>query len=188
MLVVSFDIGIINLGCSVLYDNKLIVWKVIKLFDKLKKSITINQISESIYLHLDELIGEIKENTSNNIDLVLLENQPSKGVMKTVQMLIYGFFYNLKHYDNYVLDIVQVNASIKLEGYEMDKTCSKAEQYRNNKKKSIEICTNLIKGNNRLEEIMLQYKSKKDDLCDSLLQIIGYIKKKNICDINIKND
>ena len=97
MLIVSFDIGIINLGCSVLYDNKLIVWKVIKLFDKLKKSITINQISESIYLHLDELIGEIKENTSNNIDLVLLENQPSKGVMKTVQMLIYGFFYNLKH-------------------------------------------------------------------------------------------
>ena len=59
MLIVSFDIGIINLGCSVLYDNKLIVWKVIKLFDKLKKSITINQISESIYLHLDELIGEI---------------------------------------------------------------------------------------------------------------------------------
>lgn len=53
MLIVSFDIGIINLGCSVLYDNKLIVWKVIKLFDKLKKSITINQISESIYLHLD---------------------------------------------------------------------------------------------------------------------------------------
>ena len=35
MLIVSFDIGIINLGCSVLYDNKLIVWKVIKLFDKL---------------------------------------------------------------------------------------------------------------------------------------------------------
>ena len=150
--------------------------KVIKLFDKLKKSITINQISESIYLHLDELIGEIKENTSNNIDLVLLENQPSKGVMKTVQMLIYGFFYNLKHYDNYVLDIVQVNASIKLEGYEMDKHVVKQNNIEIIKK-SIEICTNLIKGNNRLEEIMLQYKSKKDDLCDSLLQIIGYKKK-----------
>ena len=188
MLVVSFDIGIINLGCSVLLDNKLIVWKVIKLFEKMKKSISISELSEMIYIRMDELIGEIKENTELNIDIVLLENQPSKGVMKTIQMLIYGYFYNLKHYDNYVLDIVQVNASIKLEGYEMDKTCSKAEQYRNNKKKSIEICTNLIKGNNRLEEIMLQYKSKKDDLCDSLLQIIGYIKKKNICDINIKND
>ena len=36
MLVVSFDIGIINLGCSVLLDNKLIVWKVIRLFEKMK--------------------------------------------------------------------------------------------------------------------------------------------------------
>ena len=185
MLIVSFDIGIINLGCSVLYDNKLIVWKVIKLFDKLKKSITINQISESIYLHLDELIGEIKENTSNNIDLVLLENQPSKGVMKTVQMLIYGFFYNLKHYDNYVIDIVQVNASIKLEGYEMDKTCSKAKQYRNNKKKAIEICCEMIKDNTRLENIFKEYKKKSDDLCDSLLQIIGYLKKRKKIEIKM---
>ena len=185
MLIVSFDIGIINLGCSVLYDNKLIVWKVIKLFDKLKKSITINQISESIYLHLDELIGEIKENTSNSIDLVLLENQPSKGVMKTVQMLIYGFFYNLKHYDNYVLDIVQVNASIKLQGYEMDKTCSKAEQYRNNKKKAIEICCEMIKDNTRLEDIFKEYKKKSDDLCDSLLQIIGYLKKRKKIEIKM---
>ena len=144
----------------------------------MKKSISIAELSQMIYIRMDELIGEIKETNDQNIDLVLLENQPSKGVMKTIQMLIYGYFYNLKHYDNYVVDIVQVNASIKLEGYEMDKTCSKAEQYRNNKKKSIEICCSMIKDNERLESIFKEYKSKADDLCDSLLQIIGYLKKR----------
>ena len=92
MLVVSFDIGIINLGCSVLLDNKLIIWKVIRLFEKMKKSISIAELSQMIYIRMDELIGEIKEINDQNIDLVLLENQPSKGVMKTIQMLIYGYF------------------------------------------------------------------------------------------------
>jgi len=185
MLVVSFDIGIINLGCSVLLDNKLIVWKVIRLFEKMKKSISIAELSQMIYIRMDELIGEIKETNDNKIDLVLLENQPSKGVMKTIQMLIYGYFFNLKHYDNYVIDIVQVNASIKLEGYDMDKTCSKAEQYRNNKKKAIEICSLMIKDNERLENIFKEYKSKADDLCDSLLQIIGYLKKRKKIEIKM---
>ena len=85
MLVVSFDIGIINLGCSVLLDNKLIVWKVIKLFEKMKKSISISELYEMIYIRMDELICEIKENTDLTIDLVFLENQQSKGVMKTIQ-------------------------------------------------------------------------------------------------------
>lgn len=185
MLIISFDIGIINLGCSVLLDNKLIVWKVIRLFDKYKKSITVDSLATAIYIHMDELIGEIKDITDSKIDLCLLENQPSKGVMKTIQMLIYGYFYNLKHYDNYVIDIVQVNASIKLEGYEMDKTVSRAEQYKNNKKKSIEICCEMIKGNEKLETIFNTYKQKADDLCDSLLQIKGYLKKK--LKINIIN-
>jgi|TARA_B110000259_G_scaffold56642_1_gene66849 hypothetical protein len=183
MLVVSFDIGMINLGCSVLLDNKLIVWKVISLFEKMKKSITIAEISQMIYIRMDELVGDIKEHTDEKIDYVLLENQPSKGVMKTIQILIYGYFFNLKHYDNYVKDIVQVSASLKLEGYEMDKTCSKSEQYRNNKKKAIEICSEMIKGNERLENIFNIYKKKADDLCDSLLQIKGYLKKRK--DINI---
>ena len=57
MLVVSFDIGIINLGCSVLLDNKLIVWKVIKLFEKMKKSISISELSEMIYIRMDESVS-----------------------------------------------------------------------------------------------------------------------------------
>lgn len=186
MLVISFDIGIINLGCSVLLNNKLIIWKVIRLFDKMKKSITISDLSQIIYIRMDELIGEIKEHTDNKIDYVLLENQPSKGVMKTIQVLIYGYFFNLKHYDDYVGDVVQVSASLKLAGYEMDKTCSKAEQYRNNKKKAIEICCDMIKGNERLETIFNTYKKKADDLCDSLLQIKGYLKKRKDIDITVE--
>lgn len=183
MITISFDIGVVNLGCAVLYNDKLIIWKVIKLFEKMKKSITISQLVEIIYIRLDELIGEIKLITDLKIDYVLLENQPSKGIMKTVQVLIYGYFFNLKHYDNYIVNIVQVNASIKLEGILMDKSLSKSEQYRNNKKKSVELCSELIKNNLRLENIMIEYKKKSDDLCDSLLQIIGFLRKKNIKNI-----
>lgn len=177
MLYVSFDIGIVNLGVCVIYNEKVIIWKVIKLFEKFKKTISISNLAETIYINMDELLGEIKDNTEDKIDYVLIENQPSKGMLKTTQTLIYGYFYNLMHYEGYVKEIVQVNPSIKLEGVDMDKTCSKQEQYKNNKLKSIEICLVLINGNDRLNGIFNSY-NKADDLCDAMLQIVGFIKKK----------
>ena len=178
MLYLSFDIGIVNLGVCAIYNDKVIIWKVINLFEKLKKSIPISNLAETIYIHMDEIIGEIKDTTNNHtIDYILIENQPSKGMLKTTQTLIYGYFYNLLHYEGYVKDIVQVNPSMKLEGIDMDKTCSKQEQYKNNKAKSIEICLEMISGNERLNHIFNTYK-KTDDLCDAMLQIAGFIKKR----------
>tara|TARA_B000000475_G_scaffold272122_1_gene272039 strand:- start:29611 stop:30180 length:570 start_codon:yes stop_codon:yes gene_type:complete len=179
MLIISFDIGIVNLGLTILQDETILIWEVIKLFDKVKKNINTNNLCEIIYIRMDDIIGKLKDITNDKIDYILLENQPSKGIMKTTQILLYGYFYNLKYYDNYVKEIIQVSASIKLEGIEMDKTCNKNQQYRNNKKKSIELCKELIKNDLKLEEIMNEYKLKQDDLCDSLLQIIGFLKKKN---------
>jgi hypothetical protein len=183
MLIISFDIGIVNLGLTILKDNNILIWEVIKLLDKVK-NININNLSEIIYIRMDDIIGRLKDITNDKIDYILLENQPSKGIMKTTQMLLYGYFYNLKYYDNYINEIVQVSASIKLEGVEMDKTCSKTQQYRNNKKKSIEICKQLIDNDIKLNEILNEYKLKQDDLCDSLLQIIGFLKKKKYIIIN----
>lgn len=180
MLYLSFDIGIVNLGVCAIHNNKVIVWKVIRLFDKFKKSISISNLAETIYMNMDEVVGQIKDCDSDNkisIDYVLIENQPSKGMLKTTQTLIYGYFYNLLHYEGFVKEIVQVNPSMKLEGVAMDKTCSKHEQYKNNKAKSIELCLEMIDGNRRLSEIFNEYK-KADDLCDAMLQIIGFIKKR----------
>lgn len=177
MMYVSFDIGIVNLGVCVIHNNKVIVWKVVRLFEKFKKSISISSLAEAIYICMDEIIGNIKEHTDEPIDYVLIENQPSKGMLKTTQTLIYGYFYNLLHYEGYVKEIVQVNPSMKLEGVAMDKTCSKQEQYKNNKAKSIELCLEMIDGNDRLTNIFNEYK-KADDLCDAMLQITGFLKKR----------
>lgn len=184
--VVSFDIGIVNLGVCVADGDKVIVWKVIRLFDKMRKNIGINKIADTVYSNMDILLEEIGGvNDKSHIDLVLLENQPSRinGTMKTVQMLLYGYFHNLKHNQKKVSEIVQVSPSIKLKGVAMDKTCPKAEQYRNNKKKSIEICMSLIDNCDHLKQIMEDHKAKKDDICDAMLQLVGYLKHKNIQDI-----
>ena len=43
----------------------------------------------------------------------------------------------------------------------------------------------MIKDNTRLENIFKEYKKKSDDLCDSLLQIIGYLKKRKKIEIKM---
>lgn len=181
--VVSFDIGIVNLGVCVIDGDKVLVWKVIKLFEKMQKNIGINRVADAVYSAMDSLLAEMN---MEHIDLVLLENQPSRinGTMKTIQMLLYGYFHNLKHREQKVTEIVQVNPSIKLKGVPMDRTCSKAEQYRNNKKKSIEICMTVIENCDKLKEIMEEYKSKKDDICDAMLQALSYLKEKKIQSIS----
>lgn len=187
MLVVSFDIGIVNLGTCVMDGDKVVVWKVIKLFEKMKKNTGISQIADVVYANMDELREDITKELGEerSIDLVLLENQPSRinGVMKTIQMILYGYFHNLKYYERSVKEIVQVNPTIKLKGVPMDRTCSKAEQYKNNKKKSIELCMGMIGDCERLNGMVEEYKSKKDDMCDAMLQIVGYLKNKNIQEI-----
>ena len=128
MITVSFDIGIVNLAVCVLKDNQVILWKIISLFEKCKKYIPVENIAESVYIHMDGLIGEISEiieikPTDMKIDYVLLENQPSQmnGSMKTVQMLLYGYFQNLKYYDGMVENVYQVNASLKLKSHIIEK-------------------------------------------------------------------
>ena len=187
MLVVSFDIGIVNLGTCVMDGDKVVVWKVIKLFEKMKKNVSINTIADTVYTSMDQLREDITEELGEEktIDLVLLENQPSRinGVMKTIQMILYGYFQNLKYYERSVKDIIQVNPTIKLKGIPMDRTCSKAEQYKNNKKKSIELCIGMIGECEILNGMLEEYKAKKDDMCDAMCQIVGYLRNKNIVDI-----
>ena len=188
MLIVSFDIGIVNLGVCVMLGNRIIVWRVIKLYEKMKKNISISELADVLYINLDMLIDEIKGESEgvDSIDYVLLENQPSKGVLKTIQTLIYGYFHNLKHYDRYVLNICHVNASLKLKGLNDDenvKNMTRSERYRNTKNRSIEICKELINGIDRLENIFSEYK-KCDDIADAMNQTIGFIKQKKLFNVD----
>lgn len=198
MIYISFDIGVKNLALCILKKTdkiEIIDWRIITLADTKKEFKCIEDICLRIYNEMDIIIGFLKENDINIINYVLIENQPSNlnGIMKTIQHIIYNYYSLLKHWDGIVENVILVNASLKLKTHDFlpiidkdidDKKNSKnfkRSKYILNKKLSIEICENYIKNNQRLLDIFSKNK-KKDDLSDSCLQAVSYIRA------NIKNE
>jgi hypothetical protein len=196
MIYISFDIGIKNLALCILErtDEKIQVldWRIISLADKKKDIKGIDDIAERIYIELDNIIGFLKEKGIDEIDYVLIENQPSNlnGMMKSIQYIIYCYFSLLKYWDKIIENVVLVNAGLKTKTHDfkpdiqvkMDDTANskgfRRDKYKMNKQTSIEICRNYIKDDATLCEI-LDNNKKKDDLCDACLQAVAYIRSHN---------
>ena len=197
MIYISFDIGIKNLALCILKKTdteiNILDWRIISLADKKKDIKGIDDISERIYMELDNIIGFLKENGIDNIDYVLIENQPSNlnGIMKTIQYIIYCYFSLLKYWDKIIDNVVLVNASLKTKTHDykpeiqvkMDETQKtknvkgfRRDKYKMNKQTSIEICKNYIKDDIYLCDIFDNNK-KKDDLSDACLQAVSYIRQ-----------
>ena len=136
-------------------------------------------------------MGSLEELKYDKIDYILIENQPSNlnGIMKSIQLLIFSYFSLLKHWDKLNMNVLLINASLKLqyhtfkpEPLKIDNTKTKKQQksdkYRKNKNDGIEITKYYIKNNENLNTYFTKYK-KKDDLADTLLQTVSYIKKNN---------
>ena len=98
-MILSFDIGIKNLSYCLVKselnnDNtnkiEIIDWDIINILkdNEKVKSINIDELSKRLYIKLSEIFKD------KEFNIVLLENQPvlKNPVMKSVQMLIYGFF------------------------------------------------------------------------------------------------
>ena len=133
-------------------------------------------------------IGKILKNKFDNIfscdfinlDKVLIENQisPLANRMKTLQGMLAQYFI-MKTNSN----IIFVSSSNKLKEFQEAKENNENNKttYNQRKKMGIEHCQKIIKTNNNLEkwcEIFDKH-SKKDDLADSFLQAIWYIKSLN---------
>lgn len=179
MIYISFDIGIKNLALCILKktDEEITIldWRIISLADKKKDIKGIDDIAERIYMELDNIIGYLKEREINEINYVLIENQPSNlnGMMKTIQYIIYCYFSLLKYWDKIIENVVLVNASLKTKTHEykpeiqikMDETKNskgfRRDKYKMNKQTSIEICKNYIKDNEDLCEIFDNNKKKR---------------------------
>lgn len=202
MLFISFDIGIKNLALCISKKTneklEIIDWRVITLADRKKDVNGLNNISEILFYELDNIVGSLEE-LKLNINYVLIENQPSNlnGIMKSIQLLIFSYFSLLKHWDKNLDEVLLVNATLKLQNHDykpeplvkIDANRTKKEQkrdkYRNNKNDAIEITKYYIKDNNLLEKYFMEHK-KKDDLADTLLQTISYIKKTSKENIGIE--
>jgi len=194
-MILSFDIGIKNLGYCILYkdltinnEKNLIIhkWGVINILEDNEKckDISLDEIGTRMYKRLhDEFLQE-------NITEVLLENQPvlKNPVMKSIQILIMGFF----KYESIILGreiklIKLINASNKLklgkkliQFNESEDILKIKTKYNRNKKLAI-LYTNyflekeLYSDYNKYNTLFDEHK-KKDDLSDAFLQGLYYIK------------
>lgn len=186
MIYISFDIGVKNLALCVLNHEgeslSIIDWNVICLSDKSRFKIDI--ISNVLFCELDRIVGSLNALGIDHIDRVIIENQPSNlnGIMKTIQYLIYSYFYLSKHWNGKVGDVILINPAFKLQNHEYcierDNTAklTRSERYRNNKKDGIEVCRHYIKNEERLLNYFNSHK-KKDDLADTCIQTVSYIRK-----------
>ena len=115
-----------------------------------------------------ELSKKLKNNIFINVDKVIIENQisPIANRMKTIQGMIAQFFIM-----NNINNIEFISASNKLKNYITNKT-----SYNERKKISIKITLDIITKENCLIEHFNKH-SKKDDLADSFLQGLWYIKE-----------
>ena len=107
-MILSFDIGIKNLSYCILYKDdkydsinknniKIIDWGIIQLIeDGIKcKNVPLDKITTILYNKLHDKFIDY------DITKVLLENQPvlKNPLMKSIQMIIYGYFGYEKKYN-----------------------------------------------------------------------------------------
>jgi hypothetical protein len=194
MIYISFDIGVKNLALCILHQDSnkvgIIDWQVICLAEKKKQLKGVNNIAEVLFYELDNIIGRLEGIDIKYIDKVIIENQPSNlnGIMKTIQYLIFSYFDLLRHWDKIVGEVILINPTHKLQNHcytseapvstvsTSDKRKARSNKYKQNKLDSIEICSQYIKNDATLQSLFSSHK-KKDDLADTCLQTISYIRK-----------
>lgn len=124
-----------------------------------------------IGIRLVKAFDNVKHMLNLTETTVLIENQisPLANRMKTIQGMITQYFImNLVH------DVIFVSSINKLKDFVAD-----SGDYNNRKKKGICICKDIIMSNetfsNKLE--LLEKSKKKDDMADSFLQGLWYLRK-----------
>lgn len=152
---------------------------------KKKKSATklnLTLLGKALYMELND-----KKDISNT-DVVLLENQPvlKNPTMKSVQMLVYGYFV-MKSCDEKttIKDIKCYAASnkIKLTKYASKEFMEKLNKdlanvkrkYDKNKKTAIALTGHFLNNESKWYKELFKDSKKKDDLADALLMSIHYI-------------
>lgn len=151
--------------------------------DKLIKYITKNNASFfyksiSLFNKLDQIKDKILD-----VDEVLIENQPvhKNPIMKSIQMMLYSFYMIYgKILGSKINEIYLINATQKLKIYDGPeiKTDIK-DKHSRNKFLGIEYCKYFLKDCPESQNIFNSFK-KKDDIADTYLQGIYFLKNKKI--------
>jgi len=192
MKIVSFDIGIYNLAYAHLdvpsvdanksidlsLQTKIVDWGILCLNEKTtaKSNYDFGAISKTLIAMLYEKFSE------DSFDVVLIENQPcmKNPTMKSIQMIVYGFFLMKAYQESADIDIKLVSASNKMKvKYQGDVSHIKSNvKYTQNKQKVIAHVKRYLELtkdiNSEWTDKFLEEK-KKDDWSDSYAQAIHFI-------------
>lgn len=160
-MILSFDIGIKNMAyCLMLSKDEILSWEIVPIEGK-----GIHELSEDIISQLDLLFSSL------DIQDILIENQPcfKAPTMKSIQMIVFTYF-KIKFPQS---KIHFCSASNKLKLCD-DAKSVKTMTYTQRKKLAIQMAESYIVQ----EEFANMYKcsKKKDDLADSYLQAVYFIK------------
>jgi len=206
MKFLAFDIGIKNLSyCLIEYDiitkkYEIVDWNVLDISNGKKKNNIydttdniLNQLDNIFDVatpHVDNIFDVSTQNvaTNNNqnkfqdVDEIIIENQPcmKNPIMKSIQIIIFTYFNIKKKNEQKIKKVRLVSPRTKCNCYDgpddlFDFSHIKSK-YTQRKKKAVECCRYMIKNNQTLLEFFNSYK-KKDDLADSYLLCLTYIKK-----------
>lgn len=195
-VIISFDIGIRNLSLCAIIANKesdtikLLLWKNLSLlgdYEK-KKNVNLNELSGRLFMELD-IITDFINISGHEIDTILLENQPTNGIMKSIQLLIYSYYQLRRHWQGTVRNVHMISATQKLLNHHFElsneflDTIKNKRPYDIRKLKSIEYIRKYIENDPASIEIF-NSNNKKDDLSDTLNQAISWLNKQKY---NIRN-
>lgn len=193
-VILGFDVGVKNLAyCAIEVRDKVeesadvILWEVISLAEPKEKIPSIAELSGRLFMALDELSEKLEKFGHNNIDTVLIENQPSRlnGSMKSIQMMIYSYFQLRKHWEGKARSVQMVSAAQKIAAHlypdmELPEIPTGKVGYALNKWKAIQYGNMYIKNDPTLVEYIKQYK-KKDDAFDAMLHVVAWLRKSGYC-------
>jgi len=148
--------------------------------------ISLKDLSRNLYKKLEQ------NNNFSNFDYVIIENQPvlKNPTMKSIQMILYSYFsFKSLSLENFK-DLILMSASNKLKVYkdeidteEMEKINKLKSKYSRNKKISIlhtKLLLNEHEYNAKTWFDFFNNNKKKDDLADSFLMILYYLKKNKL--------
>lgn len=145
------------------------------LFPKKRLTSIKTALNTSIENIAEELYNTLDKETFDNIDLVLIENQPTKNIkMKNISMLLLGYFTMKK------IKCTFINANKK-----MELITDKLPNTYSNRKKSSKLTVKQMLGQSDWA-LLFKTSKKQDDLSDCLLQGLWYIKNNINCDISLK--
>ena len=180
MKILSFDVGIINLGYCVLDEtHKIHQWGIINLLSQAKKKMDTDQLCEILWDKLDALPDLL------NVDKVVIENQPSlkNPRMKTIQILLLSYFVDKKRRENSRIGKIacflprnKLNVYNGERKQEIEESITCKSKYTRTKKLSVEFTREMIKDQEDWLNLLNSNK-KKDDLADSFIQGACYIKR-----------